>query len=74
MSIQIGSSPRTSMCTMRARGFRLYRLTASSEATNTADAPSPVWLDTAAVIVPPGASGSSSAIASSVVSRIVSSA
>ena len=43
--------------------------TASSEATSIADEASQIWQETAAVIRPPGASGSSPAIFSSDVSR-----
>ena len=52
---------------MRARGFSPWRLTAAAEAISSAAAPSAIWLETAAVIRPPGASGCSCAIFSSVV-------
>ncbi len=42
---------------IRARGVRLWSLTACSEASSTALAPSEIWLATAAVIRPPSLSG-----------------
>ena len=73
-SIITGSSPRTVMLWMRARGFRPYFFTASAEASRPAEAPSQICEATAAVSEPPSASTGSEAIFSSVVSRVVSSA
>ena len=64
--------PRTDRWWMRARGFRPCRRTAASLAISSAAAPSAIWLDTAAVTRPPGVSGSSVAIFSSVVPRAAS--
>ena len=69
VSIQTGSSPRTERWWIRARGVRPWSATASSEAISIADDASQIWEATAAVIRPPGASGSRPAIFSSEVSR-----
>ena len=58
---------------MRARAFKPYFFSAAAETISIAAAASPVWLDTPAVMLPPGASGSSFCICSSVESRVVSS-
>ena len=68
-SIRIGSSARTLTWCTRARGRRPCVLSAGSEATSSAEAPSLIWLETAAVSRPPGWSGASFAIFSSEVSR-----
>jgi hypothetical protein len=52
VSIHTGSSARTEMWWMRARGFRLCSFTARSLATSIAAAPSQFWLATPAVIDP----------------------
>ena len=62
VSMKIGSSPRTLMWWMRARGVRPWSATACSEATSRAAAPSLVWLASAAVIRPPSTRGASWAI------------
>ena len=67
--MKIGSSARTLMWWTRARGRRPCVFTARSDATSSADAPSEIWLDTAAVRRPPGSSGWSFAIFSRLVSR-----
>ena len=69
VSISTGSSPRADRWVIRARGRSPCQRTASSEAISRAAAPSEIWLDSAAVIVPPSRSGRSAAIFSSVVSR-----
>ena len=69
VSISTGSSPRADRWVIRARGRRPCSRTARSDAISSAAAPSEIWLDSAAVIVPPSRSGLSAAIFSSVVSR-----
>ena len=69
VSIQTGSSPVTERWWIRARGVRPWSATACSEAISIADEASQIWDATAAVIRPPGASGSRPAIFSMDVSR-----
>ena len=69
VSMNTGSAPRALMWWMRARGFRLWSLTACSEASSTALAPSEIWLAIAAVSRPPSTSVLRPAIFSSDVSR-----
>ena len=54
---------------MRARGLRPCAFTAASDAMSIADAPSEIWLATAAVSCPPSSMVRSDAIFSSVVPR-----
>ena len=67
------SLPTTVMWWIRARGVRPCSRTALSEAMSSADDPSVIWLDSAAVSRPPSRIVGSVAIFSSVVSRIPSS-
>ena len=69
VSIQTGSSPRTERWCTRARGVSWWSFTACSDATSMALDASQIWDATAAVIRPPGDSGSRPAIFSSDVSR-----
>ena len=53
VSMNTGSAPRALMWWMRARGLSLWSLTACSDASSTALAPSEIWLAIAAVSRPP---------------------
>ncbi|CAG7228674.1 hypothetical protein PICSAR26_02218 [Mycobacterium avium subsp. paratuberculosis] len=69
VSMNTGSAARALMWWMRARGCRPWSLTARSEASSTALAPSEIWLAIAAVSRPPSTSGLRPAIFSSDDSR-----
>src|ERR671922_2330082 len=69
-SIRCGSTPERPNERKRARGSRPSRSTAASDATRTPAAPSQIWLEFPAVILPSGKNaGASSASASMDVSR-----
>ncbi len=69
VSMNTGSAPRALMWWIRARGLRPCSLTACSDASRTALAPSEIWLAIAAVSRPPSESVFNPAIFSSDVSR-----
>src|SRR6266540_6139768 len=59
VSMSTGSEPTTLIACTRASGVSPWVRTADSDATSSAAAPSEIWLETAAVILPPSRSGSS---------------
>ena len=62
-SIRVGSVPTAAVATMRARGLRPSSFAFSALITSTAAAPSEIWLELPAVIMPSGSkAGASEAI------------